>query len=200
MKPWKIYTMLAAVAVSFGVGVYAGWFFFHPKPAAGPQVSAQVILTALKDRGFLVTETYVFDEPVTIDKTSGSAVSDFFFGQKITARGAMEVNEGVDLSKLTADDISIQGNVVTITIPPATVFNSDLVGPLNVQNDQGILKRILQSDDGYNEALAELSKQAQAAAIQPDLLQKASDNAKDEITRLLGFVAQGKTITVTVGP
>ena len=117
MKLWKVYLSLGlALALFLGGGV-AGWAIFHPRPSATRTVDANVILTALRDRGFLVTETYVFDEPVTITKSSGSAFKDFFFGQTITARGAMEVNEGVDLAKLATEDVSVQGEMVTVTIP-----------------------------------------------------------------------------------
>ena len=198
MKKWKIILPACLAVGLYGGGVYTGWRVFRPAAQPTSEVSAQVILTALRDRGFLVTETYIFDEPVTITKSSGSAFKDFFFGQKITARGAMEVNEGVDLAKLAVEDVSMQGDTITVTIPRASIFNSTLVGPLDVQNDQGILKRILENEDGYNEAMAELSKQAQAAASKPELLQKASNNAKDEIARLLGYVAQGKTVQVAI--
>jgi len=198
MKHWKLLLIVAGFLCSAGIGVYAGYRIFRPAPVVEPKITAQVILTALRDRGFLVTQTYVFDEPVTIDKGSGNAFKDFFFGQKITARGSMEANLGIDLAKVTADDVKIEGNTVNVTIPQASIFNVRLVGPLDVQNDQGILKRLLQSDDGYNEAQAALSKAADDAAKQPDMLKRASDKAVDEVTRLLGYVAQGKTVTVTV--
>ncbi|MBU1349160.1 hypothetical protein KJ781_03790, partial [Patescibacteria group bacterium] len=94
MKPWRIYAGIVAIVVIFGGGLLLGWRVFRPVETTRV-VNAQVILTALRDRGFLVTQTFVFDQPVTITKSSGSAFKDFFFGQTITARGAMEVNLGI---------------------------------------------------------------------------------------------------------
>ncbi len=198
MKNWKwILGIVLALVIAGGAG-YAGYRIGKPAPVQKPEVNAQIILTALKDRGFLVTQTYMFDEPVTITKSTGSAFKDFFFGQTITARGVMEVNLGIDLAKVTADDISVNGDTISVILPSASLFNDRLVGPIEVKNDQGILKRVLQNDDGYNEALAELSKQAETAATQPDLIARANENATAEVERLLGYVAQGKQIAVTV--
>lgn len=197
MKIWKLYFLLAFVALVFGGGLFLGYKLFTPS-VQKTEITAQTILTALKDRGFLVTQTFVFDEPVTITKSSGSAFRDFFFGQTITARGVMEVNMGIDLAKVSADNVKIDGDIITVSTPGLSVFNVRLIGPVDVKNDQGILKRILENDDGYNEALSELSKQAEVAAKNPELLKRAQDSGTQEITRLLGFVAQGKKILVNV--
>ncbi|MBD3250991.1 hypothetical protein GF380_00730 [Candidatus Uhrbacteria bacterium] len=70
------------------------------------------------------------------------------------------------------------------------------MGPIEVNNREGIIKRLLDSDDGYNEALSQLSKTAEEMALREDLIERANDRAKDDITRILGYVAQGKTIKV----
>jgi len=195
MKPLKYLILAVLLVVFLGAGIFVGYRLFSPQ-AMKTQITAQVILTALRDRGFLVTQTYIFDEPVTIEKKSGSALKDFFFGQTITARGAMEANLGIDMSKVTADSIQIQNDKVVITIPTAQVFNVRLVGPLDVQNTQGILKRLLQSDDGFNEAQAELARVAEESAKRQEFIDRATESAKSEVARLVGYVAQGKTIEV----
>lgn len=180
-----------------GIGFYAGWRVSRPAEYTRT-VDSQVILTALRDRGFLVTQTYIFDQPVTIEKTSGSAFKDFFFGQTITARGAMEVNVGIDLANVSSDDVTINDDMVTIVIPEASLFNVRLVGPIEVENKQGILKRLLQDEDGYNEALSELSKIAEDTATREEFVERATDRAKEEVRQMLGYVAQGKTIQVEI--
>lgn len=196
ITPSKIYVSLAILVLTFGLGFYSGWRFAASKPEQQTQISSQLILTALHDRGFLVTQTYVFDEPVTIKKTTGSAFQDFFFGQTVTARGTMEVNLGVDLASLTDKDVAVADNHVTITLPKAKLFNTSLVGPIDVKNEQGLLKRVLNSDDGYNQALAELTRASEAVAQKPELLASANDRAKDEVGHLLQYVAKDATVTV----
>jgi hypothetical protein len=195
----KVLIGVILAIILLGVGIFTGYRLFSPD-AMQPKVTAQVILTALRDQGFLVTQTYVFNEPVTIDKNTGSALKDFFFGQTITARGVMETNLGIDLSKITAEDIRVNDNTVIIYIPRAQLFNARLVGPLDVENTRGILKRLLYSDNGYNEALAELTKVAEASAIKPELINRATESAKAEVTRLVGLVSKNRTIEVQVKP
>ena len=187
---------IIAVLIVAG-GVYIGWRAFGGR--AEEKVNASVILTALHDQGFLVTQTYVFNEPVTIERSTGSVIKDIFFGQTITARGTMEVNLGVDLSSVGENDVAIEGERVSITIPGAKLFNSRLIGPIEVRNQQGLLKRLLQNDDGYNAALAELSKQAEAAAKSPELLERANKAAREELSRLLKYVVPGKEVAVISG-
>jgi hypothetical protein len=197
LKAWKVWAMVALLALTLGGGIYVGWKVGNPT-TMNRTVNANLILTALRDRGFLVTQTYVFDAPVTISKMSGNAFKDFFFGQTITARGVMEVNIGTDLAKVSAEDVSIQGDTITVRVPRASVFNVRLVGPIDLQNKQGILKRVLENENGYNEAQAELSKIAEEQATKPELLDRATERAKEDIARLLGYVTEGKKVIIDV--
>lgn len=187
---------LVCAAVFGAAGVLIGYGIFQPKPGPKQEISSQVILTALHDRGFLVTQTYMFDQPVTIKKTTGSALKDFFFGQTITARGTMEVNLGIDFAKVSQDDVSISADGLTVKIPKTSLFNTRLVGPLEVNNEKGILKRLTDTDTGYNEALQVLTQEAEKAAQKPELRERADARAKEDATRILGYVAQGKKIVV----
>jgi uncharacterized protein YneF (UPF0154 family) len=191
---------IIGLIIFFSAGLFVGYKLFMPKVEERQTVNAQAILTALHDRGFLVTQTYIFDTPVTIDRSTGSAWKDFFFGQTIEARGTMEVNLGVDLGQVKQDDVTLneESGQITVYIPSSKLFNARLVGPIELKNKEGILKRILDSDDGYNEALALLSKTAEEMSQREDLISRANDRAKDDISRILGYVAQEKTINVEI--
>lgn len=197
MKRSNLLTLLLISALIFlGLGAWLGYRLSRPAPGPGTQINSQSILTALHDRGFLVTQTFVFDQPATIKKTTGSALGDFFFGQTITARGTMEVNLGIDLAKVTSDDVTISDNQIKVLIPHAQLFNARLVGPLEVKNEKGLLKRLTDSDPGYNEAQQLLSSEAEKAALKPELLARAEQAAREDTVRMLGYVAPGKTIAV----
>lgn len=189
---------LIGILLFFGGGMYVGYKLFKPKAQEAQRVDAQAILTALHDRGFLVSQTYIFDTPVTIERNSGNAFKDFFFGQTIEARGTMEVNMGVDLANVSDEDVTIdeEAGKITVRIPKARLFNARLVGPIELKNKEGILKRLLDSDDGYNEALQQLSQTAEEMAQREDLVEHANDRAMEDIERILGYVAQGKKIEV----
>ena len=187
---------LAIILLVFLVGLILGWRV--TRDTEKRTVSSQVILTALHDQGFLVTQTYIFNEPVEIRDEDQGFWQKLLWGQVIKAYGVVEVNLGVDLSKITEDDVAIAKERVTINIPRAEIFNSRLVGEVAVENKQGILKRLLENDDGYNQAMAELTKQAEDAATTPEMVQIANDNAVDEISRLVGYIAEDKAVEVVI--
>ncbi len=186
------------VLSSLIIGAIAGRLWFQPQTSIRTVITSQTILTALRDQGFLVTQTYLFDQPVTIRKTTGSLLKDFFVGQTIEARGTMEANLGLDLSKLTEADVTTSGKEITVRVPPPVLFNTRLVGPIEVRNTQGLLKRLLEPDDGYNIALVELTKAAETAAKQPDIRQRASDKAVTEIDRLVRLLVEKEGFSVKV--
>jgi hypothetical protein len=198
MRSLKPFLFGLAAALIFGLGIFAGYKIFAPKPGMKTTVNAQAILTALHDRGFLVTQTFIFDTPVTIERSTGSAFKDFFLGQTIEARGTMEVNMGIDLAQVKEGDVTVTDDTVTVRVPSAALFNTRLVGPIEVRNKQGILKRVLDNNDGYNEALSALAKAAEDAATKPELVSRATDHAKEDISRLVEYVAIGKMVTVEV--
>jgi len=198
MKKIKVILIIVAVLAIIGGAMYAGWLIAKPEKTER-KVTADIILTTLHARGFLVTQTYVFNEPIMIENKEGTW-KDLLFGQTIEARGNMEVNLGVDLQKLSEDDIEVKTTKVVVSLAPAEIFNTRLVGPIDVKNKQGILKRVLDSDDGYNQALTELTKQAEQAANTQELLEKANDNAVEEVTRLLQYIVKDKEIEVFIKP
>lgn len=185
------------MVVILAFGAMIGWLLAKDaKPDR--TVSGQTILSALRERGFLVTETSVSTVATTIIDNDSSIWKKLFWGQEIRASAVMEVNLGVDLEEMKAEDIQMSGGKITVTIPGAKIFNSRLVGDINVENKQGILKRILENDDGYNQAMAELIKQAESAATSTLMMEAANDKAKEEIKRLVGYMAPDKEVTVTI--
>lgn len=178
-------------------GIFIGWMWGRGN-TADKTITDQTILNALRERGFLVTETIVSTVATNIKTDQTSIWKKLFWGQEIVASAVAEVNLGVDLEKLSATDIKISGQQITVTIPGAEIFNSRLVGDISVVNKQGILKRFLENDDGYNQAMAELIKQAESAATSTDMMSAANNKAKEEIKRLVGYMAGDKDITVNI--
>lgn len=174
-----------------------GWLIAKPK-ATDKEVTSQTILSALRERGFLVTETSVSNVSATIKTDESSIWKKLLWGQEVSASGVVEVNLGVDLEKTRADDVQISSNKIIVHIPAAEIFNSRLVGDVNVENKQGILKRLLENDDGYNLAMAELIIQAEGAVSSTQMLNAANDKAKEEIKRLVMYMAPDKQVEILI--
>lgn len=186
-----LYKWLIALLSALGLGIALGGFimFRLSQPAVkGPVLSSEIILQALKPQGFLVTQSIISNQEVTIDRNSGNVFKDFFLGQTITARGTMEANLGIDLSELDTHDISVGPERVTVRIPDVRLFNTRLIGEIEVENNQGIIKRILKPDDGYNESLSALTTATESLAKDAEVLAAARERSKEELHRLVTLI------------
>ena len=193
----KLLSGALLVACILAVGIAIGWVLTRDSKVERT-VSSQTILNALRERGFLVTETSVATVVATIKTGETSIWKKLLWGQEVRASAVVEVNMGVDLAKTKAEDVEVKNNKVIVSIPSAEIFNSRLVGDVNVENTQGILKRLLENDDGYNLAMAELIKQAETAATSTEMLAAANNKAKEEIQRLVGYMAPERTIEIII--
>lgn len=191
----KKFLLGSFIIILFLVGLYTGYLLFKP-PSQTIQVNSVVILTLLKNEGFLVTQTYIFNQMVTIDKSSGSEWKDIFWGQTVTASGNIKVSSGVNLTKLRPEDVAVKGQKITVTLPPIEEQSVEVIGDIMLQNKQGILKKVFDNDTGYNQAYAKLKQEAQIAAQKEDLQSEAEENARKQITRLVQFINPEKDVVV----
>ncbi len=150
-----------------------------------PQISTQTILQALKPQGFLITQSIITNQEVTIDKRSGNIFKDFFLGQTITARGTMEANLGIDLTELNENDIDVTDEKIVIYIPDVRLFDTRLIGEIEVENSQGIIKRLFQPDDGYNESLQSLTAATESLAADSHIVATSRERSKEEMRLLI---------------
>lgn len=192
----KIFSYAGVAIVILALGIIAGWW--GTKRIAEPRVTSQVILSAFRDRGFLVTQSFVFNENIKITNSSESFWQQMLWGQAIRAYGIAEVNLGVDLARISEDDVKIEKEKVTVSVPAVEIFNSRIVGDISLENKQGILKRVFENDDGYNQAVAEMIKQAEANATTSEMLATANTKAQEEIKRLVEFIAKDKMVEVVI--
>lgn len=191
----KYYLTVGLMIILFVLGIYFGYLIFQPQ-IVKEQINSQTILETLKNEGFLATQTYIFNQSVTIDKNTGIMWKDFFWGQEINASAVVEVNSGVDLTKLTANNIKVTANQINLTLPQIEVQSVELLGDIELRNSQGILKKIFNDDDGYNLALSKIKEEAIKAASDEKLVNQAQSSTQKEITRLIGLAAPKMQILI----
>lgn len=189
MKKYLLPILLLLVFIG---GIFLGYRLFRPAPKE--VITSNTILTALKSEGFLVSQQYIFQETVTIEKSTGSAFKDIFFGQTIEATALMKVHAGVPLAKLTQEDIVVTEKEIHISLPPVETQSIEVMGNIVLDNTQGIVKKIVDNEDGYNEALTELKQQARVAAEVPELRQSATEQSEMQIQTFLQFVDPEKKV------
>lgn len=191
----KKYLIIALCVVLFGGGIYLGYRVTRPNTPA-TQVTSQTVLITLKSEGFLVTQSYVFNQQIDIEHSTGNQWKDIFWKQAIKASANVKVNSGVDLSKLTAEDIAIQDKTIMITLPQVTVNSTEIVGDVMVQNNQGIFKRAFDNDDGYNQALTAIKAEALKAAGKDEVMAEARASAEKQVKQLVRYVYPDRDVVV----
>lgn len=194
--PKKYFIILALGIVVFGGGFFVARKIYLPSEERVVQPAAQAVLLALKGQGFLITQTYIFNQTVKIDHTSGSFFKDLFWNQVVAASAHVKISSGVDLSKLEPSDISEANGRYTIALPQPGRYSTEIAGEVNVENKQGVLKKVLDSDDGYNQALEALKAEAQKASETPELRQELQRQTEAEIHRIIGLLRPGSEISV----
>jgi hypothetical protein len=130
-------------------------------------VSSQLILDRITSQYFLVTKSVFVDSKAEIETPKSNDWKDLFTGSKITVRGIIRVDVGVDMKGLTVDNVVVDPDkkTVTISLPKAAVLDSSLFGELDVEVDKAIVDKIkglfknTQKDD-YNLAIQTLQTNA----------------------------------------
>lgn len=196
------YLFISALVLALGIfigGYKVAMHFAHARELAivqAHQVTSQTVLLSLKGQGFLITQTYLFNQSIAIDHSSGSFFKDLFWSQVIAASANMKVSSGVDLSKLTLADIQQNGNKITVALPVPVRYSTEILGAVNVQNKQGVLKKVFDNDDGYNQALENLKAAAERAAETPELRQDVQQETSREVVRLVQAIMPDSEITI----
>ncbi len=188
----KKYLFPIVACILFLGGLFLGYKIF--RPAAKEEITSNVILTALQSEGFLVSQNYIFNQTITIDRSTGSAFKDFFLGQTIEANANMKVSSGIDLKKITQKDITVTETKIQVVLPPVETQSTELLGNVVLKNRQGILKKIVDNDDGYNAALTKLKAEAMKSVEVAELREEAKINAQKEVKKFIGFIDPQKEV------
>lgn len=190
MKKTILFISITVVVFGSVLLVYKNFLYRTPVTV----ISSQSVLTALKKQGFFISQTYIFNQKVDIENSSGSEWKDIFWGQKITASGNIKVSSGVDLRKLQDQDVEIRGKEIIIALPAVERYSVELMGDIILTNKQGFLKQLFDNDDGYNTAYARLKEEAEKAANASEVVQEAEENAQNEIIKLITMFDEKKEV------
>ena len=120
------------------------------------------------------------------EREADSLWTRIFGSDKILLIATGEVIAGFDLSEITDDDVLVQGNSVTLALPPAQIFFSRLDNEktLVYERDTGFLVKA----DQYLESTARLLAERRVLdwSEEQGILEKAEENGVIYFERLLG--------------
>ncbi|MFZ0318129.1 MAG: DUF4230 domain-containing protein [Candidatus Sulfotelmatobacter sp.] len=135
----------------------------------------------------LETVSYTMDK--IISGEHGSAyLPKFLVGDRLLLVVHGEVVGGIDLARLQASDVVVEGQKVSIHLPPAEVFSTriDNARTKVYSRDTGLFSS--PDPNLESEVREEAERQLQQAALQDGILKTAGDNARGEISGMLqGF-------------
>lgn len=181
-----------------GFGKLAG---IVPNIFANPTVtidsSQPTVLEEVRSLSKLETVHYQLDKVVT-GKSSGP-LPDFLTSDKILLVAHGEVVAGVDLSKITSDDIKVVSNTVSIKLPQAEVLYSKLDNDKTYVYDRqtGIFSR---PDPNLETQIRQAAEQdILNTAVEDGIIAQASTNAQDVLRTLLNGLGY-KSVNFTQGP
>jgi len=160
----KNFLLLSAAFIAVALlSFFIGMFFPESEPEEPVdqvQITSETVVNKINDEAFLVTKTVFVDQEAQLVIDNGSGWSNFWWGQTIDAEALVRIDVGVDLSKITEEDIEInqEEQTITITIPDAEVLDSSIYGDIDVITDNGVLRTLFANDpnDDHNLATNEL--------------------------------------------
>lgn len=153
-----------------------------------PQPQARVITPGVVREAIplnrLQTTTMVIDQMIQ-GRTEGNALQEWLFRDELLIQVRGEVIAGVDLSKLTEQDIVIEGEHITINLPPSEIFITriDESKTTVYERDTGLFTNGDPNLEGQARQYAEQG--LLPAACQREILQQAALQAQTNITSLV---------------
>ena len=178
--------VLALVIVVLGVALGVGLARFGSSlPIVGP-----VVVEGIQELDQLATVRWT--ESVLITRETGGNILDrLFSGEKVIVIATGEVEAGVDLGDIDKDQVSVNGDSVTIDLPEPEILSANLdeertrvydrdFSPLNVRPDDDLVER----------ARLRAEEKIEDAARENKILATAERNAEDGIRAFvttLGF-------------
>jgi hypothetical protein len=191
--------VLALVIVVLGVALGVGLARFGSSlPIVGPLLGEKpprtttgpVVVEGIQELDQLATVRWT--ESVLITRETGGNILDrLFSGEKVIVIATGEVEAGVDLGDIDKDQVSVNGDSVTIDLPEPEILSANLdeertrvydrdFSPLNVRPDDDLVER----------ARLRAVEKIEDAARKNKILATAERNAEDGIRAFvttLGF-------------
>ena len=190
--------LLVLLSVALGIGIsradflgrvpIVGPFLFEERPAR--TTTGPTVVEGIQDLDRLATVRWTESVPVTRE-SGGTGLERFSSGEKVLLIASGDVEAGVDLARLSEEDVRVEGDVVTIQLPEPAIFSASLDEGETAVYDRDFSPLNLRPDDELvEEARAEAVERIEAAARENGILEQAESNAEDSIRTLvttLGF-------------
>ncbi len=187
----KRFSLISKVLTIVVLGILIFWFFnfFKNKQNYNVNLSRQTVIKQIQSLNKLETSIFTIEKVIEVGK-SGNAFDQFLYGDRILLIAHGQVIGGFDLSKLSEEDVEINGGTLKIQMPSPEILVSKLDNDETRVYDrqQGLLTK----GDKELESTARLEAEnvIRGAACTGGILQEAEKNGRNQLTSLfksLGF-------------
>jgi hypothetical protein len=191
--------VLALVIVVLGVVLGVGLARFGSLlPIAGPLLAEKpprtttgpVVVEGIQELDQLATVRWTESVPVTRE-TGGDILDRLFSGEKVIVMATGKVEAGVDLGDITKDDVSVNGDSVSIDLPQPEILSAGLDEEKTRVYDRDFSPLNMRPDDQLvEEARLQAVEKIKGAARENEILDTAENNAEDSVRAFvttLGF-------------
>jgi hypothetical protein len=177
----KFFGTLLTLAV-LAIGVYLGLMVAHWRGGGLRVESTSTIIQQVQTLSDLVTVKYVMQKVEIVDSPPESTLGQFIQGDnKVLLLAQGVVKAGIELKKITPDDVTISGKNLTITLPRPEITDAYLDDAQTkvIERTTGFLrsldKDLEQTTRQY--AVADIRR----AALESGILNDANDRARTEL-------------------
>jgi len=181
--------VVVVLSVALGVGIsrfgfvervpIVGPFLFEERPAQ--TTTGPVVVEGIRDLNRLATVRWTESVPVTRE-SAGTGMERFLTGERVLLIAVGEVEAGVDLEKMGAGDVRMEGKKVTIRLPEPKVFSTSLDEiETRVYDRDFSLLNLRPDDELVEQARADAETRVEHAARENGILDAAETNAEESI-------------------
>lgn len=183
--------LLVIILIILLLGIFLTGIFFekYTSNPARQKLTSVMVVDRINEEAFLITRSVYLDQDIEIVVDAGSDWSNFWWGQTLQAKALVKISLGVDLQNITPDQIIVNEleKKITIDLPEPSIISKEIIGDIEVDNQQGLLKLLFDNDTNkdYNLAYSELTTQAEKAVEQKEELFMES---KTEALKILELI------------
>lgn len=197
IRDWKLVSKVLAgiVVVSLIVGLWLAYQIIQiTSTSKDPVDPGSLIVRQVRDVSELTTAMFEMDAVVPVSETGPIIVNIPLTKSKLLYIAHGNVRVGVDLSEFQADDVQVERDKITVTLPALKVLDSklDLDHSKVYSYDRGILGWGPDVVNLQGQAQREAVKKVEEAACQDWLIKTASDRVEKTVEHLLSQVLKDR--------
>jgi hypothetical protein len=165
-----------------------------------PTIIVDPVTVVLEVRALARLETASYSIQKVITAESGTGPFGFLFQDRLLLVAQGQVIAGVDMTRMTAEDVRVVGTSVYVTLPASEIFVATLDNDATYVYDRD--RGVLAGQNINLETLArqEAEHQILMAAVEDGILDMAQTNSQTYITTLLHALGFEEVVFVTATP